>query len=125
MNEVILCKYGEIILKGANKATFESLLLKEVRRRAKYVGGFSVRYNQSTVYIEPTEENAKYQFAFHDEIRRQTKHHIETDFQLYVEDIPRTIRGMLELTPYKKNSSERLNIYTSLSGEGYLSALGM
>ena len=58
MNEVILCKYGEIILKGANKATFESLLIKELRRRAKYVGGFSVRYNQSTVYVEPTEDGA-------------------------------------------------------------------
>lgn len=58
LNEVILCKYGEIILKGANKSTFESMLLKELRRRAKYVGGFSVRYNQSTVYIEPTEEDA-------------------------------------------------------------------
>lgn len=58
MNEVILCKYGEIILKGANKSTFESMLLKELRRRAKYVGGFSVRYSQSTVYVEPTEEDA-------------------------------------------------------------------
>ncbi len=58
MTEVILCKYGEIILKGANKATFESMLLKELRRRAKFVGGFSVRYNQSTVYVEPTEEDA-------------------------------------------------------------------
>ena len=38
MREVILCKYGEIILKGANKATFESKLLKEVRRRAKHYG---------------------------------------------------------------------------------------
>ena len=30
IKEVILCKYGEIILKGANKSTFESILLKEV-----------------------------------------------------------------------------------------------
>lgn len=58
MTEAILCKYGEIILKGSNKSTFESILLKETRRRANYVGGFSVRYNQSTVYVEPTEEDA-------------------------------------------------------------------
>ena len=38
MKEVILCKYGEIILKGANKASFEAKLLKEVRRRAAHYG---------------------------------------------------------------------------------------
>lgn len=56
IREVILCKYGEIILKGANKSTFESMLMRELRRRAKYVGGFSVRYAQSTVYVEPEED---------------------------------------------------------------------
>ena len=60
MREVILCKYGEIILKGANKATFESKLLKEVRRRAKHYGNYSVRYMQSTVYVEPMDEDADF-----------------------------------------------------------------
>lgn len=53
MKEVILCKYGEIILKGANKSSFESALVRQVRRRAKKVGEFNVRYAQSTVYVEP------------------------------------------------------------------------
>ena len=35
MKEVILCKYGEIVLKGANRVTFESALLKEIRKRRK------------------------------------------------------------------------------------------
>jgi len=59
MREVILCKYGEIILKGANKSTFESILLKEVKRRARAVGNYSVRYMQSTVYVEPLDEEAE------------------------------------------------------------------
>ena len=59
MKEVILCKYGEIILKGANKSTFESMLLKEVKRRAKAIGNYSVRYMQSTVYVEPLDEEAE------------------------------------------------------------------
>lgn len=59
MKEVILCKYGEIILKGANKATFESMLLREVKRRAKAIGNYNVRYMQSTVYIEPLDEDAE------------------------------------------------------------------
>lgn len=53
MKKVILCKYGEIILKGQNKSKFESMLLKEVRRRADAVGDFKVTYAQSTVKIEP------------------------------------------------------------------------
>ena len=57
MKEVILCKYGEIILKGSNKGRFESALMREIRKRAKYVGGFSVRYNQSTVYVEPESDD--------------------------------------------------------------------
>ena len=59
MKEVILCKYGEIILKGANKSTFESMLLREVKRRAKAIGNYSVRYMQSTVYVEPLDEEAE------------------------------------------------------------------
>ena len=53
INEVILCKYGELILKGANRVTFESKLLKEMRRRACPFGIFKIHYMQSTLYIEP------------------------------------------------------------------------
>lgn len=59
MKEVILCKYGEIILKGTNKKTFEAQLLREVKRRAALVGKYTVRYNQSTVYVEPEDEAAE------------------------------------------------------------------
>ncbi len=70
MKEVILCKYGEIILKGANKSTFESMLLKEVKRRAKAIGNYSVRYMQSTVYVEPLDEDACDNIAeMYDQIR--------------------------------------------------------
>ena len=58
MQEVILCKYGEIILKGANRATFESSLVKELRRRASPLGTFKIYFRQSTIYIEPQDEFA-------------------------------------------------------------------
>ncbi len=57
MKEVILCKYGEIILKGANRNTFEAILMREIRRRAKETGKFDVRINQSTVYVEPASDD--------------------------------------------------------------------
>ena len=40
MKEVILCKYGELVLKGANKAHFESMLVRRVRARAARYGNF-------------------------------------------------------------------------------------
>lgn len=58
MKEIILCKYGEIVLKGANKSSFESQLTKELRRRAWQYGAFTVRHAQSTVYIEPLDDEA-------------------------------------------------------------------
>lgn len=53
INEVILCKYGEIVLKGANRQNFESMLVKELRRRASRYGTFKIYFKQSTIYVEP------------------------------------------------------------------------
>ena len=35
MKEMFLLKYGEIALKGANRASFESVLMKNIRRRLR------------------------------------------------------------------------------------------
>ena len=56
IREVILCKFGEVVLKGANRQTFESQLLKELRRRATPHGIFKIYFSQSTVYVEPQDE---------------------------------------------------------------------
>ena len=56
ISEVILCKYGEIVLKGANKMDFESKLIKELRRRAYPYGPFKIYCKQSTIYVIPLEE---------------------------------------------------------------------
>ena len=56
MKEVLLCKYGEIVLKGANRAYFEDMLCKELRKRAKKCGNFEISRAQSTVYIEPLDD---------------------------------------------------------------------
>ncbi len=55
---VILCKYGEVALKGANRPTFEAAMMRELRRRAKEIGAFSIWAAQSTVYIEPDDADA-------------------------------------------------------------------
>ncbi len=53
IKEILLCKYGEIVLKGANRSTFEGLLTKEIKKRATQHGNFKISHLQSTVYIEP------------------------------------------------------------------------
>ena len=56
IQEVILCKFGEVVLKGANRQNFESSLIKELRRRASPHGLFKIYFKQSTVYVEPRDE---------------------------------------------------------------------
>lgn len=56
IREVILCKFGEVVLKGANRQSFESQLIKELRRRASPHGIFKISFKQSTVYVEPQDE---------------------------------------------------------------------
>jgi len=53
MSEIILCKFGEIVLKGANRKFFESLLIREVKSRMYRYGACEVRAAQSTITIDP------------------------------------------------------------------------
>ena len=57
MKEIFLMKLGEIVLKGANKRQFESKLRQNVRRRMKAYGNFDVYLMQSTLYVEPMDDN--------------------------------------------------------------------
>ena len=56
MKEIFLLKLGEIVLKGANKRQFENRLRQNIRRRMKSYGNFDVYIMQSTVYVEPMDE---------------------------------------------------------------------
>ena len=58
MKEILLCKYGEIVLKGANRRYFEDQLCKTLRYRAKNYGSFSITRSQSTIVIEPLDDFA-------------------------------------------------------------------
>ncbi len=58
MNDIILLKLGEIILKGLNRRYFEQKLMANIRRRLAGIGKFRVYCIQSTVYVEAQEDNA-------------------------------------------------------------------
>lgn len=53
MQQVILCKLGEIVLKGLNRRQFEQQLIANTKRRLKHLGEFSYDCRQSCLYITP------------------------------------------------------------------------
>lgn len=57
MREVLLLKNGEIVLKGLNRPTFESVLVGNLRRRLNDLGKITITKSQSTMSIEPQEDN--------------------------------------------------------------------
>ena len=64
IKEILLCKYGEIVLKGANRRSFEDQLAKELRIRASRHGHFEINRAQSTVFIEPKDDTADLEAMF-------------------------------------------------------------
>ena len=64
MKELVLCKYGEISLKGANRSHFEKLLRDLLKKRTAPYGSFRIYSMQSTVYIEPENEEADVSGAY-------------------------------------------------------------
>ena len=64
MEDIILLKQGEIVLKGLNRRIFEDKLVANVRRRMAPLGNFHVYAVQSTVYVEPRDETCDMDAAF-------------------------------------------------------------
>ena len=55
MNEIILLKLGELVLKGLNRRSFEDKLQANLHRRLHPYGRFRVYTRQSAAYVEPLE----------------------------------------------------------------------
>ena len=64
MNDIILLKLGEIVLKGLNRKTFERKLLNNISYRLKPIGNFKISCLQSTVYVEPQDDSCDMEEAF-------------------------------------------------------------
>ena len=65
MNDIILLKLGELVLKGLNRHNFEEKLMSNARRRLQSCGGrFKVTTKQSITYVEPMEDSCDMDAAF-------------------------------------------------------------
>ncbi len=64
MNEIILLKLGEMVLKGLNRRSFEDKLQANIHRRLWPYGQFKVYTRQSTTYVEPKNDECDVEGAF-------------------------------------------------------------
>ena len=64
MHEIILCKLGEVVLKGLNRHSFETKLMSNIRRRTSRFGRFKIYSRQSTIYVEPLEDTCDLDGAY-------------------------------------------------------------
>lgn len=55
MKEIILIKYGEIILKGLNRSKFEDMLIKNIKKAVGKENIKSIKKAQAIIYLEPSE----------------------------------------------------------------------
>ena len=62
--EIILCKLGEVVLKGLNRRSFEDRLIANLRRRVAKCGDYRVYSKQSTIYVEPVGADCALDAAF-------------------------------------------------------------
>ncbi len=69
MKEIILIKNGELALKGLNRVSFESTLIKNIKRALRDLGGISISRAQSTIMIEPKDED----YPFEEALERMKK----------------------------------------------------
>ena len=63
MEEIILIKLGEIVLKGLNRRSFEDTLIKNLRNRLSKAGKFNIKIAQSTITAEPQDTECDMELA--------------------------------------------------------------
>jgi len=64
MNDMILLKQGEMVLKGLNRRSFEMKLMANARKRLRDLGEFKIYSVQSTIYVEPQSDDCDMDEAF-------------------------------------------------------------
>ena len=107
MKEIILCKYGEIALKGANRTYFESLLRQNLKRRISHCGHFKIYALQSTVYIEPLDDSCDVSAAY-DEAKNtfgvsavSRSFELEKDIEAIKSAVPEIMPALLKHRTFK------------------------
>ncbi|HHW30778.1 MAG TPA: tRNA 4-thiouridine(8) synthase ThiI [Clostridiaceae bacterium] len=106
MKKIILVRYGEIILKGLNRPSFESALVKNIKRTLYGLGEMKVEKSQARIFIEPMSD----EFDFDGAVEKLTRvfgivslsivWKIETDFEVIKEYSLRVVNELVGETGY-------------------------
>ena len=94
MHEMILCKLGEVVLKGLNRRSFEDKLMSNVNRRVSKCGNFRVYSKQSTIYVEPKDDECDIEAAFYKRVH-DLEREFEKQFDALFLEVRNTKNGML------------------------------
>ncbi|OPZ84760.1 MAG: putative tRNA sulfurtransferase [Firmicutes bacterium ADurb.Bin419] len=107
MKRVILVRYGEILLKGLNRPTFERKLIDNIRKAIHSLGKAGVFKSQARIYIEPEALD----YDFDEAINLLTKvfgivsvspvWKIETDYEVLKEKSVVMVKDLLSRKGYK------------------------
>ena len=103
MNDIILLKVGEIILKGLNRRRFEQKLLGNIRWRLGQIGKFRVYILQSTIYVEG-EEGADMDSIFGSYLHFSLKAGVGATYDYFIKE-GQQVTGRVE--SYNEGESER------------------
>lgn len=57
MKEIILVKYGEIILKGGNRSKFEQKLINNIKNAMRNVADIDIKLMQATIYVDVSDSD--------------------------------------------------------------------
>ncbi len=69
MEEILLLKLGELVLKGLNRGNFERRLIKNLAWRLRKLGSFEISCAQSTIYVVPKSEDCDIDAAYEETLR--------------------------------------------------------
>ena len=62
-DRIILCRIGEIALKGLNRSTFEKNLYRNMKEKLRPLGDPEIHWSQSRFYVYPKDDGFDYQKA--------------------------------------------------------------
>lgn len=69
MEKVIIVRYGEIILKGLNRKTFEDKLIKNIKNKIHQFGKIIIKKSQARIIIETLEEDYDFEAAVNELVK--------------------------------------------------------
>ncbi len=116
MAQTIMLKMGEMVLKGLNRNKFEQKLLSVIKYRLSKLGGFTVKAQQSTVYIDAVSDAQDMQEAL-----EAMKKVFGVVAVMLAERVPKTLEAICDAAAKRKElaGAKTFKIETRRADKGF------